>query len=85
MPHILTQIILRREVFGSRFKGNPKLLCNIYTYIFFVSALNSIGGVLCSSIMREWLKIRKSLGIYYWQDTISGTEVNNNVVNINKL
>ena len=84
MPHILTQIILKREVLESRFKGNPKLLCNIYIYIF-VSALNSIGDVLCSSIMSEWLKIRKSLGIYYWQDTISGTEVNNNVVNINKL
>ena len=44
-----------------------------------------MGGVLCSAIVSEWLKMRKSLGIDYWQDTISDVEVNNNVVNINKL
>ena len=29
-----------------------------------------MGGVLCSAIVSEWLKIRKSLGILYRQDTI---------------
>ena len=67
---------------GGRFKGNPKLLCNIF---FFVSTLNSIGGVLCSATVSGWLKMRKFLGIYYYQDVISGVEVNNNVINISKL
>ena len=66
----------------SRFKGNPKLLCNFF---FFVSTLNSKGGVLCSATVSEWLKMRKYLGICYYQDTISGVEVNNNVTNINKI
>ena len=42
-------------------------------------------GVLCSAIGSGRLKFRKSLGIHYWQDIISGVEVNNNVININKL
>ena len=66
---------------GIRFKGSPKLLCNI----FFVSTLNSLDGVLCSVIVSEWLKMRKFYGIHYYQDTISGVEVSNNVININKL
>ena len=41
--------------------------------------------VMCSDIVRKWLKMIKSLGIHYYQDTISGVEVNNNVININKL
>ena len=45
----------------------------------------SMGGVLCSAIMSERLKMRKSLGIHYCQNTIAGVKVNNNVVNINKL
>ena len=44
-----------------------------------------MGGVRCSATASEWLKMRKSLGIYYYQDTISGAEVNNNVRNTNKL
>ena len=44
-----------------------------------------MGGVRCGATVSEWLKIRNSLGIYYHQDTMSGTEVNNNVRNINKL
>ena len=44
-----------------------------------------MGGVRCSATVSEWLKMRKPLGIYYYQDTISGAEVNNNVININKL
>ena len=82
MPHIFTQNILRREVLGSRFKGNPKLLYNIF---FFVLTLNSMGDVLCSVIVSERLKMRKSLGIHCWQDTISGIETNNNVINIKTL
>ena len=44
-----------------------------------------MGGVWYSATVSEWLKMRKSLGIYYYQDTISGAEVNNNVINNNKL
>ena len=44
-----------------------------------------MGGVRCSATVSEWLEMRKPLGIYYYQDTISGAEVNNNVININKL
>ena len=44
-----------------------------------------MGGVLCSAIVSERLKMRKSLGIHYWQNTISGVKVNNNDININKL
>ena len=44
-----------------------------------------MGGVLCRVIVSEWLKMRKSLGIHYCQDTISGAQVNNNVININTL
>ena len=31
--------------------------------------------VLCSVIVSVWLKMKKSLAINYWQDTISGVEV----------
>ena len=44
-----------------------------------------MGGVMCSAIVSEWLKMRKPPGVHYGQDTISGVEVNNNVININKL
>ena len=44
-----------------------------------------MGGVLCSTIVSERLKLRKSLEIHYRQDIIFGVEVNNNVININKL
>ena len=32
-------------------------------FFFFVSTLNNMGGVLCSAIVSERLKMRKSLGI----------------------
>ena len=38
-----------------------------------------MGGVLRSAIVSERLKMRKSLRIHYWQ------EVNNSVINTNKL
>ena len=44
-----------------------------------------MGGVLCIAIVSERLKIRKSLRIHYWQDTISSVKVNNNVINVYKL
>ena len=51
-------------------------------FFFFVSTLNSMGGILCSTTVSEWLKMRKYFGIYYYHDTISGgVEVNNNVRN----
>ena len=34
-------------------------------FFFFVSTLNSIGGVLCSATVSGWLKMRKFLGIYF--------------------
>ena len=37
-----------------------------------------------SAIVSERLKMKKSLGIHYWQDTISGVKVND-IKNINKL
>ena len=41
-----------------------------------------MGGILCSTTVSEWLKMRKYFGIYYYHDTISGgVEVNNNVRN----
>ena len=49
---------------------------------YFVSTLSSMGGVVCSAIVSELLKMRKSLAIHYWQDVV---EFNNNVININKL
>ena len=44
-----------------------------------------MGRVRCSATVSEWLKMRKSLGINYYQGTVSGVEVNNNAININKL
>ena len=56
-----------------------------FNKFFSVPTLNNMCGVLCSAIVSDQLKMRKSLGIHYWQDTISGVKVNNNVININKL
>ena len=39
-----------------------------------------MGGVLCSVTMCDRLKMKKCLAINYWHDTISGAEVNNNVI-----
>ena len=39
-----------------------------------------MGGVLCSVTMCDRLKMKKCLAINYWYDTISGAEVNNNVI-----
>ena len=44
-----------------------------------------MNGVLCSVIVSERLKMRKSLAINYWQDTISGVEVSTNVRTINNF
>ena len=63
LRHIFTQNVLRREVFGSRVKGNQKLLCNIFC--LFISTVNIMNGVLCSAKVSERLKIRKSLGIHH--------------------
>ena len=52
---------------------------------YFVSTLSSMGGVVCSAIVSELLKMRKSLAIHYWQDVPSDAEFNNNVININKF
>ena len=47
---------------------------------YFVSTFSSMGGVVCSAIVSELLKMRKSLAIYYWQDVLSDVEFNNDVV-----
>ena len=39
-----------------------------------------MGGVLCSVTVCDRLKIKKSLAINYWYDTISGVEINTNVI-----
>ena len=44
-----------------------------------------MGGVLCSAVASERLKMRKSLANHYWQDTISGVKVNKNVINMNNF
>ena len=41
-----------------------------------------MGGVLGSATVSERLKMRKSLGIYYYQDIVFDAEVNNNATNI---
>ena len=40
---------------------------------------------MCSVIVSERLKMRKSVAINYRQDTISGVDVKSNARNINKL
>ena len=54
-----------------------------FKYFFLVSTLNSIGGALCIVILSERLKMRKSLAINYWLDTISGVKVNNVIKSTN--
>ena len=56
-----------------------------FFFFFWVLTVSSKSGVLCSAIVSERLKMRKSLRIHDCQDIISGIEVNNNVININKL
>ena len=67
---------------GSRFIGNLKVLRNE----FFVSKLNSKSGVLCSARLSERLKREKiSRNLLLTGYTISGIELDNNVININKF
>ena len=47
--------------------------------------INSMDGVLFSVIVSERLKMRKSLAINYWQDTISGVEVKSSDRNVKNL
>ena len=62
-------------------KTSLMIFKNYFQIIFFlVSTLNNRGGVLCSVIVNERFKMRKSLAINYWQDTMSGVEVDNNVI-----
>ena len=76
---------LKKRSFGMSMYGQSKtslmIFKNYFPIIFFlVSTLNSMGGVLCSIIVSERFKIRKSLAINYWQDTMSGVEVYNNAI-----
>ena len=84
---ICTYSIYSLKIFKGRefWEVDLKAIQNFFAIFFFVYTLNGKGGVLCSATVSEWLKMRKSLGIYYYQDTISSVEVNNNVININKL
>ena len=78
--YIFTQNIYRREVLGRQFIGGLKLIWNDLLF-----TLSSMGGVVCSAIESELLKMRKSLAIHYWLDVPSDVELNNNVINIKKL
>ena len=53
----ITQNIYRREVVGKQFI--------VDYFFFFVSTLSNIGAVVCSAIVSERLKLRKSLAIPY--------------------
>ena len=54
--------------------------------IFFVSTFNSKGGVLCSAIVSERLKMtKKSRNSWETGYTISGVELSNNVISINEI
>ena len=48
---------------------------------FLVSTLNSKVGLLCSARLRKRLKLKKSFAIQF----NSGVELNNDIININKL
>ena len=41
-----------------------------------------MGGVVCSAIVSERLKMRTSFGIHYRQYIISGVKVTNNIIKI---
>ena len=52
---------IKKGSFGkSIYRQSKTLEC-----FFFVSTLNSKGGVLCSAKLSKRLKMRKSLGIHY--------------------
>ena len=68
---------------GKKFIDDRKIIWN--DFFFFTSTLISMGGVVSSAIVNELLKMRKPLAIRYWQDLPSDVELNNNVININKL
>ena len=65
---------------GKQFIGGLKLLWNDLLF-----TLSSMGGVVCSAIVSELLKMRKSLAIHYWWDVPSDVELNNNVINVKKI
>ena len=77
MQHIFIRNIKVREVLGKSIYRRSKT--------FFRTTINSMYAVLCSVIVSERLKMRKSNVINYWQDTISGVEFNSNVRNVNKF
>ena len=53
---------------------------------FFVSTLNSKSGVLCSARLNERLQRKKiSRNLLLTGYTISGIELNNNIIKINKF
>ena len=91
MRHIHTSIFtysiysLKTFKEGKLWEVDFKAIRKFFVIFFSVSLLNSMGGVLCSAAVSEWLKMRKFLGIYYYQNAISGAEVNSNVINISKL
>ena len=72
-----SKILKQGKFWESRFIG--------YLKLFSVCTKYSMCAVLYSVIVSERLKMRKSPAINYWQDTVSGLEVNRNVRNINKL
>ena len=83
--NIYLLIILMKWSFGISLYRQCKIYLIIFgnyvfKYFFLVSTLNSMGASLCSVAVSERLKMRKSLAINYWQDTISDVEVSHNVI-----
>ena len=66
MQYILPKC-LKKASFGKWISRRSKTSLK---YFFSVSTITSMCAVLCSVIVSERLKMRKSLAINYWQDTI---------------
>ena len=73
---IYSSKIFKKGSFGKSISRRSKTSSKYYC--FSVSTINSMNGDLCSVVVSERLKIRKSLAVNYWQDIISGVEVNSN-------
>ena len=65
--HYILPKCLKKASFGKWISRRSKTSLK---YFFSVSTITSMCAVLCSVIVSERLKMRKSLAINYWQDTI---------------
>ena len=58
--YIFTQNINRREDLGKQFTGDLKLLWNDFFFFVSTPSSSSMNGVVCSAIVSELIKLRKS-------------------------